>query len=199
MQFIDLQAQQKRIRLEIENRIRNVLDHGRYVMGPEIEELETALALYSGVKCAVACASGTDALILALMAYGIGPGDAVITTPFTFMATAEAISFLGAVPIFTDIDPVTFNMDPASLARAMEAVVRNDPSVHPLPRGVDVGGLRLRGVIPVDQQHGEGTRALRRRRRRSILRIGIQWQAGMFPRRYRVHVFFPGEAPGSLR
>src|SRR5512136_343965 len=109
MQFVDLFAQQQRIRDKIENRIRTILDHGKYIMGPEIESLESELATYTGAKHAISCASGTDALVLALMAYGIGPGDAVITTPFTFFATAESIALLGAVPVFVDIDPATFN------------------------------------------------------------------------------------------
>src|SRR6056300_1183069 len=98
MQFVDLKAQQKRIRPNLEKRLLAVLDHGRYILGPEIEELERKLADYVGVKHAVACASGTDALLMALMTQEIGPGDAVFTTPFTFCATAEAICLLGATP-----------------------------------------------------------------------------------------------------
>ncbi|MFP5214040.1 MAG: aminotransferase class I/II-fold pyridoxal phosphate-dependent enzyme, partial [Acidobacteriota bacterium] len=137
MQFIDLATQQRRIRETIESRIRAVLDHGQYIMGPEIAELERALADYAGTRHAIACSSGTDALLMALMAYGVGPGDAVLTTPFTFMATAEVISLLNAVPVFVDIDPVTFNMDPTSLEKAIAAFAKNDPEVHPLPKAVD--------------------------------------------------------------
>jgi len=108
--FVDLAAQQKKILPDIEKNIRAVLQHGKYIMGPEVKELETRLAEFVGVKHAVSCSSGTDALIMALMAYGVGPGDAVFTTPFTFIATAEAIRILGAVPVFVDIDPGTFNM-----------------------------------------------------------------------------------------
>jgi len=108
MEFIDLHAQQQRIREAIEARIRTVLDHGQYIMGPEIKELESKLAAYVGVKHALACASGTDALLMALMAYNVGPGDAIFTSPFTFIATAEVISLLGATPIFVDIDDRTF-------------------------------------------------------------------------------------------
>jgi dTDP-4-amino-4,6-dideoxygalactose transaminase len=89
MQFIDLAAQQERIREQIEANIAAVLDHGKYIMGPEIQRLEEKLAQYVGVKHAISCASGTDALLLALMAYGIGPGDAIFTTPFTFIATGR--------------------------------------------------------------------------------------------------------------
>ena len=115
MQFIDLVTQQKRIREKIESNILAVLDHGKYIMGPEINTLESRLAEYVGVKHAIGCASGTDALLLALLAGRIGPGDAVFTSPFTFIATAEVISLLGATPVFIDIDPETFNIDPAKL------------------------------------------------------------------------------------
>ena len=91
LQFIDLDAQQKKIRAKIEKRVLKVLDHGMYIMGPEVFELEHQLAKYVGVNYCVSCASGTDALLIPLMAKGIGPGDAVITTPFTYIATAEVI------------------------------------------------------------------------------------------------------------
>ena len=103
MQFIDLKAQQKRIKSKIDQRIQSVLAHGKYIMGPEVFELEEKLADYVGVKHCVSCASGTDALLITLLAKNIGPGDAVITTPFTYIATAEVISLVGATPIFTDI------------------------------------------------------------------------------------------------
>ena len=106
MQFIDLAAQQKRIRVIIEANIQAVLSHGKYIMGSEVKELETRLAKYVSVKHAIGCASGTDALLIALMTYNIGPGDAIFTTPFTFFSTAEVISLLGATPIFVDIDPL---------------------------------------------------------------------------------------------
>jgi len=163
MNFIDLAAQQKRIRSELEKNISKVLDHGSYILGPEVKELESKLAEYVGVKYAIACASGTDALLMALMAHSVGPGDAVFTTPFTFIATAEVIALLGATPVFVDIDPQTFNIDPKKLALAIQAVKTNDPSLHPLPiskkktsspltgEGWGEGeGLRPRGVIPVD-------------------------------------------------
>ena len=117
MHFIDLEAQQRRIRKEINDRITAVLDHGQYIMGPEIKQLEKTLADYVGVKHAVSCASGTDALLLALMAYGVGPGDAVFTSPFTFIATAEVIQLLGATPVFVDIDLGTFYLRPTAAGR----------------------------------------------------------------------------------
>jgi UDP-2-acetamido-2-deoxy-ribo-hexuluronate aminotransferase len=153
MQFIDLTAQQKRIRENIEQRIKKVLEHGQYIMGPEIKELENKLTNYVGVKYAIGCASGTDALLMALMAYGVGPGDAIFTTPFTFIATAEVISLLGATPVFVDIDPRTFNIAPERLEKAIKALKSNDSSVHPLPN-LEHETLNFeltpKGVIPVD-------------------------------------------------
>ncbi|MCX5828803.1 MAG: DegT/DnrJ/EryC1/StrS family aminotransferase [Deltaproteobacteria bacterium] len=133
MNFMDLAAQQQRIKDIIDKNIAKVLSHGQYIMGPEIRELEEKLAAYVGVKHAVGCASGTDALLMALMAYGVGPGDAIFTTPFTFVATAEVISLLGATPVFVDIDPVTFNIDPVKLEQAILALQMRDSSHHPLP------------------------------------------------------------------
>ena len=103
MQFIDLKAQQNRIRKKIEKRIQNVLEHGKYIMGPEVFELEEKLAEYVGVQHCISCSSGTDSLLIPLMAKGVGSGDAVFTTPFTYIATAEVISLVGATPVFVDI------------------------------------------------------------------------------------------------
>ncbi len=150
MQFIDLGMQQKRIRSNLEDRIRQVLDHGQYIMGPEVAMLEKALSQYTGTAHAVGCASGTDALLMALMAYDVGPGDAIFTTPFTFMATAEVISLLRATPVFVDIDPITFNLDAEHVERALTALVRDRPGDYPLPRGLGDRKLTPRGVIGVD-------------------------------------------------
>lgn len=118
MRFIDLEAQQKAeldgresLRSRIDRRISNVLDHGQYILGPEVEELEDALCRFTGVDCCVGTASGTDALLVALMALGIGPGDEVITTSFSFIATTETIVLLGAKPVYVDIEKKTFNID----------------------------------------------------------------------------------------
>nr|BFD59352.1 DegT/DnrJ/EryC1/StrS family aminotransferase [Bdellovibrio sp. CKG001] len=111
MEFIDLKSQQKRIHNLIQERINTVLENGQYIMGPEVFELEDRLAKYTGAKHCISNANGTDALLLALMAIGIKPGDEVITTPFSFFATAEVISLLGAVPVFVDIDSNTYNID----------------------------------------------------------------------------------------
>ena len=148
MNFIDLAAQQKRIRSEIEKNIKAVLDHGQYVMGPEVALLERQLAGFVGVRHAVACASGTDALFMALMACGVGPGDAVFTTPFTFIATAEVVQLLGATPVFVDIDPGSFNMDASKLVAAITALRERNPDPHPLPASAQT--IRPRVVIAVD-------------------------------------------------
>jgi len=121
MEFIDLKAQYRLVKDKINARIQKVLDHGQFIMGPEVAEVEAALAAYIGVKHAITVASGTDALFIAMLAAGIKPGDEVITTPFTFIATAEMIALLGATPVFVDIDPVTFNIDPALVEGAITA------------------------------------------------------------------------------
>ncbi|MCD4744338.1 MAG: DegT/DnrJ/EryC1/StrS family aminotransferase [Desulfobacteraceae bacterium] len=112
MQFIDLKSQYNQIKENIDKRIQHVLDHQRFIMGPEVQELEEKLSSYVGVKHCIGVASGTDALQIAMMALKIGPGDEVITTPFSFIATAETIVLLGAKPVFADIDPKTYNIDP---------------------------------------------------------------------------------------
>lgn len=117
--FIDLAKQQSRILPEIERRMSSVLKHGQYILGPEITELETKLAAYCGVKHCITVSSGTDALLIALMAIGIKPGDEVITTPFTFIATGEVIALLGAKPVFVDIDPKTYNIAPSLIEAAV--------------------------------------------------------------------------------
>lgn len=112
MEFIDLKSQYAAAREQIDARMRIVLEHGQYIMGPEVAELEAELAKFCGARYCITVASGTEALVIALMALGIGHGDEVITTPFSFIATAEAIVLAGARPVFADIDPVTCNIDP---------------------------------------------------------------------------------------
>jgi len=124
MQFIDLSAQQKRIRPNIEAAIARVLDHGQYIMGPEIQESEARLAEHVGVKHCITCASGTDALLMALMALDIGPEDEVVTVPYTWISTAEVIALLRARPVFVEIQPDTFNMDPEKLEAAITPKTR---------------------------------------------------------------------------
>src|SRR3954453_1305003 len=120
--FIDLQAQRKRLGQPLEDAILKVVRSGAYVMGPEIAEFERQLAAFGQAPFALSCGSGTEALVLPLMAWGIGPGDAVFCPSFSFAATAEAMPLVGASPVFVDIDPDTYNLDPASLDPAIAAV-----------------------------------------------------------------------------
>ena len=137
MEFLDLKTQQKRIRKPLEKRINKILNHGAYIMGPEVFELEEKLADYCGVKHVISCSSGTDALLIPLMAWGIGPGDAVFTTPFTYVATAEVISILGATPIFVDVYESTYNIDCDKLEVEIKKIVIE-------------GKLKPKAIIPVD-------------------------------------------------
>ena len=137
MEFLDLKTQQKRIRKPLEKRISKILNHGAYIMGPEVFELEEKLADYCGVNHAISCSSGTDALLIPLMAWGIGPGDAVFTTPFTYVATAEVISILGATPVFVDVYESTYNIDCEKLEIAINQVIKE-------------GKLKPKAIIPVD-------------------------------------------------
>ena len=122
MQFIDLHAQQRRLKGEIDAGIASVLASGQYVMGPEVAEFEAALAAFAGAKYALGCANGTDAIMLPLMAWGIGPGDAVFCPSFTYCATAEVVALRGATPVFVDIDRETYNMSADSLRTAIAQV-----------------------------------------------------------------------------
>ena len=122
--FIDLAAQQDRLRSEIEAGIANVLSHGKYIMGPEVGELEEKLVDYTGAKYCISCANGTDALQIALMALGVRQGDEVITPGFSYIATAETVALLGAHPVYVDIDPVSYNLDPAQLEAAITPKTR---------------------------------------------------------------------------
>ena len=154
MQFIDLSKQQKLIREKINARIKSVLDHGQYINGKEVFELEELLANYVDKKHCISCSSGTDALLIPLMAYGIGPGDAVITTPFTYIATAEVIAILGATPIFVDIYEKTYNIDPDGIEEAIIFAKKKNL----VPRAliaVDLFGLpaRYRLIHEVAKKH----------------------------------------------
>ena len=137
MEFIDLKTQQNRIRDSLKTRFDRILDHGAYIMGPEVDELEEKLADYCGVKHAISCSSGTDALLIPLMAWGVGPGDAVFTTPFTYVATAEVIALLGATPVFVDVYESTFNIDCEKLELAIQSTISE-------------GKLKPKAIIPVD-------------------------------------------------
>lgn len=137
MNFIDLAAQQSRISKKINENIAKVLTHGKYINGPEVTELEERLAEFVGVRYAVGCSSGTDALLMNLIAYDVAPGDAIFTTVFTFIATAEVIQLLRATPVFIDIEPSTFNIDINKLENAIEETIKQ-------------GKLVPRGIISVD-------------------------------------------------
>ena len=134
--FIDIVAQRRRLGGRIDAAVARVFDHCQFILGPEVRELETALAAFCGARHAVTCASGTDALLMVLMAKGIGPGDAVICPSFTFCATAEVVALIGATPVFADVDAATFNISPDSAAGAVGAARR--------------AGLNPRMIIPVD-------------------------------------------------
>lgn len=137
IQMNDLLLQYRKLKTDINKNIENVLEHGKYIMGPEVYELEKKLAEYVGVNYTVTCSSGTDALLLTLLAWGTGEGDAVFTTPFTFIATSEVISLLGATPVFVDIDSETYNIAPELLDKAVK-------------KTIEEGKLKPKAVIPVD-------------------------------------------------
>jgi dTDP-4-amino-4,6-dideoxygalactose transaminase len=157
--LLDVSRQTAAIREEIDAAIARVLDHSRFIMGPEVEELEDRIAEYCGTRFAVACASGSDALLLPLLALGLEPGDRVITTPFTFFATAGSIVRAGGRPVFVDIEPRTFNMDPAALAIYLEnctaaelRTIRAIIPVHLFGHSADMEAVNILGSrfgIPV--------------------------------------------------
>src|SRR6201994_4285764 len=134
--FIDIDAQRRRLGKSIDDAVGRVLANCQFINGPEVAELEAALAAFSGAKHVVSCASGTDALLMVLMARGVGRGDAVLCPSFTFSATGEAVALTGATPVFVDVDEETFNMDAASLERGIATACKR--------------GLKPVGVIPVD-------------------------------------------------
>ena len=137
MEFIDLKSQFSKIENQINSSIQNILKHGKYIMGPEVEELEAQLSDYTGSKHCISCSSGTDALLMSLLAINVKPGDAVITTPFTFIATAEVISLLGATPVFVDIDSKTFNINSNLIEQTIIDVKKNS-------------NLNIKAIIPVN-------------------------------------------------
>ena len=128
--LVDLRAQYKRIKPEIDAAIQAVLERGQFILGPEVTALEEELAAYCGTRHAIGVACGTDALYLVLLACDIGPGDEVITSPFTFIATAEAVTHCGARPVFVDIDPSTYTIDPAKIESRITRATRAIIPVH---------------------------------------------------------------------
>ncbi|WP_418114276.1 DegT/DnrJ/EryC1/StrS family aminotransferase [Vibrio scophthalmi] len=141
MQFIDLAAQYQHLKTKIDARIHKVLDHGHYIMGPEVFELEEKLAEYVGVKYAITCANGTDALTLAMMVLDIKEGDAIFCPTFTFFATAETIAFANATPVFVDSEEITFNICPIDLEKRIQHVIAEGKLVPKAIISVDLFGL----------------------------------------------------------
>ncbi len=154
--FIDLQAQRQRLGQPLEDAILEVVRSGAFIMGPEIAELEQKLCAFGQAPHALACGSGTEALVLPLMAWGVGPGDAVFCPSFTFAATAEAMPLVGASPVFVDIDPDTYNLDPESLQAAIEAVKREGKLTPKAIIAVDLFGqpADYPAIARVAQKHG---------------------------------------------
>jgi UDP-2-acetamido-2-deoxy-ribo-hexuluronate aminotransferase len=149
MDFIDLKSQYAALRDNINARIQKVLDHGQYILGPEVKEMETALAAYTGAKHCISVASGTEALLICLMALDLQPGDEVITSPFTFAATAEMIVLAGGVPVFVDIEPDTANINPALIEAAITPRTR---AIMPVSLYGQVGDLDE--INAIAQRHG---------------------------------------------
>ncbi|HEY6447844.1 MAG TPA: DegT/DnrJ/EryC1/StrS family aminotransferase [Acidobacteriaceae bacterium] len=167
MDFVDLKAQYQRLKSRIDARMAAVLRHGRFILGPEVEELEQQLAARIAARHCIGCASGTDALLLALMALNIAPGDEVITTPFTFFATGEMITLLGARPVFVDIDPVTWNIDPSRIESAITPRTRAilPVSLYGQPADMDaIDAVAERRHLPVIEDAAQSFGALYRGR-----------------------------------
>ncbi len=190
MRFIDLATQYRTYQGEIDARMRAVFDHGQFIMGPEIGELESVLARHVGVKHCITAASGTDSLEIALRALGAGPGDEVITVPFTWISTAEVIGLVGAKPVFVDIEPGSYNLDPGLLEQAIT------------PRTRVIVPVSLFGQMPDCQR----INAIAARHGLPVIEDGAQ-SFGANPARapqlrrhpHRQHQLFPGQAPGLLR
>jgi UDP-2-acetamido-2-deoxy-ribo-hexuluronate aminotransferase len=172
MQFADLKSQYAALKTEIDGRIQRVLDHGQFIMGPEVAELEAALAGFTGSRHCISVASGTEALLIALMALGIRPGDEVVTTPFTFAATAEAIVLLGAVPVFVDIEPDTCNIDASKIEAAITPATRAIMPVSLYGQCADMDAINAiaeRHGLPVIEDAAQSFGATYRGRRSGAL------------------------------
>ena len=156
IEFIDLKAQRARLKTEIDTGIQNVLDHGRFIMGPEVKAFEAELAKFGNAKHALGCANGTDALMLAMMAWDIGQGSAVFCPSFTYCATAEIIAIMGATPVFVDIDPVTYNIDVDSLKQAISDVKSNGELKPAAIIAVDLFGQSAdyKSIGPIAKEEG---------------------------------------------
>ena len=168
MQFIDLKTQYELISKDVQARIARVLEHGQFIMGPEVAELEELLAGFVGTKHCIGLSSGTDALLVAMMGLGIGAGDEVVTTPFTFIATGEMIALLGATPVFVDIDPWTYNIDPAAVEAAITDRTRAIIPVSLYGQCADMDAINAIGArygVPVIEDGAQSFGALYRGRR----------------------------------
>lgn len=158
MEFVNLKAQYETLKQNIDTRIQTVLNHGQFILGPEVRTLEEALANYVGVKHCITVANCTDALLISLMALGVGPGDEIITTPFSFIATVEMILLLGAKPVFVDIDPQTYNMDPSLLEAAITSRTKAISPVNLFGQCADydpITAIANRCGIPVLEDAGQ--------------------------------------------
>jgi UDP-2-acetamido-2-deoxy-ribo-hexuluronate aminotransferase len=168
MEFIDLKSQYQQLKPQIDAAIRRVLDHGQYILGPEVAELEEQLATYTGASHCITVANGTDALQIALMALGIGPGDEVITPGFTYIATAETAALLGAKPVYVDIDERTYNLDPALLEAAITSRTKAIVPVSLFGQCADfdaINCIATRHGIPVIEDAAQSFGALYKGRR----------------------------------
>ena len=172
MEFIDLKSQYKALKREIDARIQRVLDHGQYILGPEIGELEQQLAAYVGARHCITVASGTEALLIALLALDIKPGDEIVTTPFTFVATAEMMVLLGAKPVFADVEEETANIDASKIAAAITPSTRAimPVSLYGQPADMDeINALAARHRIPVIEDAAQSFGAMYKGRRSCAL------------------------------
>ena len=189
--MLDLQAQYRPIRDQILDAVTRVCDSQRFIMGPEVEGLERELAALLGVKHAVGVSSGTDALLLAMMALGIGPGDEVITSTYSFFATAGCVARLGATPVFVDIDPVTYNIDPAAVAAAITPRTKAIIPVHLYGQSADMD------PIAGGRARARAWRSSRTPPRRSARATRAAWSAAIG--RAGCFSFFPSKNLGRVR
>jgi len=182
IQMVDVVGQYKKIKSEIDEAVQRVLDSGQFILGKDVRDFEESAAAYLGVKHAVGCASGTDALQIAMMALGIRPGDEIITTPFTFVATTETIALLGAKPVYVDIDPKTFNIDPAGIEKAVTKKTKAVIPVHLYGQSVDMDALMAiarKHKIPVIEDAAQAMGA--EYKGKKVGGIGVMGAISFFP------------------